>query len=306
MNRTFTLVDNDQVPIISLDPVGARLDEGQSLMVTARLSRVVDFDTTLSLSVVGDVDQDDYTLLTPTLTIPRGELFATFNLDTTPDGAAEADELVELSLNIVSPATGVGIGVGGAVRTFKLVDSGSVPIASLDPVSPRVKEGEALAITVRLDPQTKIDTTLALVVSGDVDRDDYILSSRRVTIPPGHSVVTFTLYAVPDTVYEVDEQVELSLIVSPAGSARVGGETRTFILEENDPVPTVSLDSVRPQITEGDDDALVITFKLPDGVVAANDITVDYELEFPTMDAAGNQRMAADATDFVGATTARY
>ena len=142
------------------------------------------------------------------------------------------------------------------------------------------------------------------MVSGDVDQDDYTLLTPTVTIPPGASVATFILNAVPDTTYEVDEQVELSLnIVGPAGSARVGVGTRTFILEENGPVPTVSLDSVRPEITEGDDGALVITFKLADGVTAANDITVDYELEFPTMDAAGKPRMAADATDFVGATT---
>ena len=303
VNRTFTLVDNDQVPIVSLDPVGARLDEGQSLMVTARLSRVVDFNTTLSLSVAGDVDQDDYTLSMPTVTIPPGQLVAIFTLDTTLDTDAEADELVELSLGIVSPATGVGIGVGGAVRTFTLVDSGPAPIASLDPVSERVKEGEALTITVSLNIPAKIDTTLALVVSGAVDQNDYTLLTPTVTIPPGASVATFILNAVPDTAYEVDEQVELSLIVSPAGSARVGVGTRTFILEENGPVPTVSLDSVRPEITEGDNAALVITFKLPDGVTAANDITVDYELEFPTSDAAGNRRMAADATDFVGATT---
>ena len=305
VNRTFTLVDNDQVPIISLDPVDARLDEGHSLMVTARLSRVVDFDTTLSLSVAGDVDQDDYTLSMPTVTIPKGQLVATFTLDTTldTDAEAEADELVELSLGIVSPATGVGIGVGGAVRVFTLVDSGPAPTASLDPVSPRVKEGEALAITVNLSIPAKVDTTLALVVAGDVDQDDYTLSTPTVTIRAGASVATFNLNTIPDTVYEDDEQVELSLIVSPAGSARVGGETRTFILEENGPVPTVSLDSVRPEITEGDNAALVITFKLPDGVTAANDITVDYELEFPSMDAAGNQRRAADATDFVGAIT---
>ena len=301
--RTFTLVDNDQVPIVSLDPVVARLDEGQSLMVTARLSRVVDFDTTLSLSVAGDVDQDDYTLSMPTVTIPKGQMVATFTLGTTPDAAAEADELVELSLGIVSPATGVGIGVGGAVRTFTLVDSGPAPLASLDPVSPQVKEGEALMITVRLSTPAKVDTTLGLVVSGAVDQDDYTLSTPTVTIRAGASVATFNLNTIPDTVYEGDEQVELSLIVSPAGSARVGGETRTFILEENGPVPTVSLDSVRPEITEGDNAALVITFKLPDGVTAVNDITVDYELEFPTSDAAGNRRMAADATDFVGATT---
>ena len=301
--RTFTLVDNDQVPIVSLDPVVARLDEGQSLMVTARLSRAVDFDTTLSLSVAGDVDQDDYTLAMPTVTILKDQLVATFTLGTTPDAAAEADELVELSLNIVSPATGVGIGVGGAVRTFTLVDSGPAPLASLDPVSERVKEGEALTITVRLNIPAKIDTTLALVVAGDVDQNDYTLLTPTVTIPPGASVATFNLNTIPDTVYEGDEQVELSLIVSPAGSARVGVGTRTFILEENGPVPTVSLDSVRPEITEGDDGALVITFKLADGVTATNDITVDYELEFPTSDAAGNRRMAADATDFVGATT---
>ena len=303
VNRTFTLVDNDQVPIVSLDPVGARLNEGESLMVTARLSRVVDFNTTLSLSVAGDVDQDDYTLSMPTVTIPPGQLVAIFTLDTTLDTDAEADELVELSLGIVSPAAGVGIGVGGAVRTFTLVDSGPAPIASLDPVSERVKEGEALTITVSLNIPAKIDTTLALVVSGAVDQNDYTLLTPTVTIPPGASVATFILNAVPDTAYEVDEQVELSLIVSPAGSARVGVGTRTFILEENGPVPTVSLDSVRPEITEGDNAALVITFKLPDGVTAANDITVDYELEFPTSDAAGNRRMAADATDFVGATT---
>ena len=193
--RTFTLVDNDQVPIISLDPVvPARITEGlQGLTVTARLSRVVDFDTTLSLSVAGDVDQDDYTLAMPTVTIRRGQLVATFTLDTTDDGVAEADELVELSLGIVSPAAGVGIGVGGAVRTFTLVDSGSVPIASLDPVSERVKEGEALAITVNLSIPAKVDTTLALVVAGDVDQDDYTLSAPTVTIPPGASVATFNL-----------------------------------------------------------------------------------------------------------------
>ena len=54
---------------------------------------------------------------------------------------------------------------------------------------------------------------------------------------------------------------------------------------------------------EGDDDALVVTIELADGMVAQSDLTIDYELEFPTIDTDGNRRMAADVTDFVGATT---
>ena len=54
---------------------------------------------------------------------------------------------------------------------------------------------------------------------------------------------------------------------------------------------------------EGDDDALVVTIELADGMVAQSDLTIDYELEFPTIDTDGNRRMAADAADFVGATS---
>ena len=44
-----------------------------------------------------------------------------------------------------------------------------------------------------------------------------------------------------------------------------------------------------------------VTVMLSGSMVAEDDITVDYELEFPTTDAEGNQRMAADFYDFSGA-----
>ena len=118
VERTFRLTDNDPIPVVSLDPVDARITEVENLTVTVRLSNPTNVDVTLALAVFGDVDRGDYELATPTVTIRAGQSVATFNLNTVDYVISEEDELVELSLILISPE--IGIGLGEVNRTFTL------------------------------------------------------------------------------------------------------------------------------------------------------------------------------------------
>ena len=81
-----------------------------------------------------NVDQDDYTLSPSEATIPAGELFTTFTINTIDDGIHENDERVNLYLRIVSPERKVRVAHSYDDR-FTLLDN--EPVVSLDSI-PRV------------------------------------------------------------------------------------------------------------------------------------------------------------------------
>ena len=250
----ITVLDRN-MPELSLDSLPARITEGETLEFTARLSHASSVDITVSPRVEGDpdggVDSADYTISPPTVTIPAGELTATFNLMAIDDTVYEGDEPGELHLGVV----GTGAGVQHDPAIFTLVDN--EPTISLDPLPERITESEVLTVTARLSHATAVDVTVSLQVrdtpfySGyrDVDSADYTISPPKVTIPAGKLVAVFNFIATDDPDYERDESGQLLLSVISTG-AGVEDEPHTFILVDNH--PTLSLDPLPELVTEGE------------------------------------------------------
>ena len=264
--REFTLEDNE--PEVSLDPLPLRITEGEAQTVTARLDRVADSDVTVRLEVDG-ISSLDYTLSRSVATIPAGELFTTFTINTIDDDVYERDEHARLNLSIVSPERIVGVGEGQ--RDFRLLDN--EPELSFDPLPAHITEGEVLTVTARLDRMVDFDVTVRLEVGG-ISSLDYTLLQPMATILTGELFTTFTISTLDDDAYEGDERVWLFLsIVSPERIVGVGEGFRDFRLLDNEPV--VSLDPLPAQITEGE--VLVVTARLDREVEF--DVTVRLEVD---------------------------
>ena len=260
-------------PEVSLDPLPERVTEGEDLTVTARLDRVVDFTVTVRLEIFGDINPSDYTLSQSIATIPAGELFTTFTINTLDDDVAEGDKFVLADLIVVSPTSGVGRGEG--FRHFTLVDN--EPTISLDELPMQITEGEGLTITARLNRALDFTITVSLAVNlfeGPPDFTHIRLLEAAKAIPAGDLFTTFTISTKDDGLADGDVYVEVSLnVVNPESAVDVTGGPRYFIWVDN--APRISLDPVPLQVTEGE--ALTVTARL--NRVADFTVTVRLEVE---------------------------
>ena len=263
--KDVTLWDDDDPtkPVISLDPI-TDLTEGESMTIIVRLSRATNVEVTLALEVSptlllrGHPDSTDYTISPAVVTIPVGKLTARFTFETVDDDLYEGDEFGRLLLKVTSPE--IGVGEGNIARTFKLIDNDPAPVISLDPVPPRITEGETLTVVARLSRAVGVDTAVSLAVFGSLDSTDYTLSPTIVTIPAGASLATFTLTTIDDVALERSEWVELHLIlITPDTGVNVARGLRTFTLVDNEPLPIIMFDDIAP-VTEGG--SRVITVRL--------------------------------------------
>ena len=220
---------------------------------------------------------------------------------------------------------------------FQLVPFETVPPATFDstPIYITVLDDDTLtyeirgadeidenagSYTVQLRRTGRItaDATVAYIVSGgdsspasDADFTGDAFPSGNFTFSGYDALsdeVTFTIE--DDMLFEGDETFKISVTSGTSTPKEVmiidddlsGMPPVVIVMPELD-VVTVTVSFSATSWYEGDDDILTATIKLANGMVAQSDITIDYELEFPTIDTDGNRRMAADVADFVGATS---
>ena len=260
------LVDNE--PTISLNPLPARITEGEVLTVTARLNHASNVDVQVSLQFEAwtldlpeyqresarrrsrDIDSADYTLSPPTATIPAGELTAIFNLMAIDDPDYpkgnpdyEGYEYGRLRLNAI------GAGVVDDPPILALADNH--PAISLDSLPERVTEGETLEVTVRLSRVTEFTATVRPYFLSNYgtnfDSEDYTFSSPLVTIPAGELTATFTISIKDDLDYEYEQTIFLFLDLEGNWPYDVFERDlrRSFIFVDNDvDTPILSLNPV--------------------------------------------------------------
>ena len=162
---------------------------------------------------------------------------------------------------------GNGAGAWVAPRTFILADN--EPTLSLDPIAPRITEGESSIFTARLSRMDTVDTVVEMFfLDGSAGSDDYSFSTNRFTIPAGDLTADFTFSALDDAIYEGLETVELLWEIFIDDNFAYDGRFLVTILDNE---PTLSLDPIAPLFTEGDEVPLVARL--------SHAATVDLEVE---------------------------
>ena len=241
-----------------------RVDEGSTATFTVHLSTETSQDvaaawTTRQAGEELSPDETakpgvDYAVSAGTVTIPAGDLSATFTVTTTEDTLAEGDETFRVALEDVRAGT-KELPLEAAEALVTIVDNDSAPDGLTVSVAPaRMNEGAGatkIDVTVTLDGTTQltIDTPVTIEL---LDRpnatlgDDYTATTANVVVPAGQSSVTtfVTLTPVDDNIAEDDENAWL-VARSPA---LTGNDELGIVIEDNDTPPGEVALSVLPNI----------------------------------------------------------
>ena len=268
-----TITDDDSTPttaVLSVDPSSVAEDATQAatITMTATLAGSTTFSTDKTVTVtVGDKDDTaksgtDYAAVDPfTITIAAGASSgsATFDLNPTNDGLDEPTETVSVS------GSSTGLTVSGA----------SVEITD-DDVAPSVSVGDAAAVTEGDDPETTSDMTFTVTlsaVSGKPVTVTYSLGGSAtagsdytapdplsVSIPEGSLTGSITIPVKGDTVDELNETVEVTLVSATNATVSATEKVGEGTITDDDATPTGASLSVAPSsVAEDASQAATIT-----------------------------------------------
>ena len=164
----------------------------------------------------------------------------TITLTARSDGTADSGETVNVGLGAPTE-TGLG---GGTSRTdsfgqFTVNDPPSAPTVSLASAAYSVTEGNAVSITVNINPQRGSPTAVGIVyANGTAGSGDYSASPATVTIPANTASATFTVQTTEDTANEPDETFTVSIGTVPNGVATGSPSQATVTIDDDDTAAT--------------------------------------------------------------------
>ena len=276
--RTLTIMDGDDLPTLSLEGVTDAPEGVGTLILTARLSGVLDVDVDVTLAVNEAVYMDDYMLLIPTMKISAGAETATFELVITDDKKLEGNEILTLSL---SGQTADAESLATIESMLKIIDNDGAPTILLAPVA-TVTEGGNIEIVVNLigTSATAIEVTLELLSSGTArENDDYTVPAQlSTTIPADGTEARFTVVTVDDELYEgtTPETLAFRVTSSNAGGGPLSGEA---MIRDNDDAPTVIFTASSSSVTEGGSANVEVSLV---GKLSESDVVVYFTVDSTT------------------------
>ncbi|MEK7747474.1 MAG: Calx-beta domain-containing protein, partial [Nitrospirota bacterium] len=272
--QTVMIVDDELPPVVTLSVGTFELNEDAgitSAIVTVSIDVVSGKEITVNLSKAGTAqDTVDYRLETAMLVIPPGSKFATTTLSSIPDSIDEKDETVELSINAVNNGAKTAL----PPQIVTILDDEKAPTITLTVTPDKIGENVGTVVStvrVTLSAISGLDVKVDFVKGGSAkDGIDYNLSPT-MTVFAGKLFNTISLAAIPDTLYEEEERIIITVDNIENGTSTVQQQKMVTLVSE-DPKPTVSL-SVAGTINEtepGESTPVMAVLNTPSG----HDVTV--------------------------------
>ncbi|MCC7508506.1 MAG: VCBS repeat-containing protein [Planctomycetes bacterium] len=209
---TLSILDDDGEPTVRFNTATQTVAEGSNIQVTVELSNASGYTVTVAYATTDGTATSplDYTSNAGTLTIPAGQLTATFTLVTAADNIHETDH--SLSIALSNPANAQ---LGAlATTTVTIVDDDAVPTVAITPVATTVGEdGGTVTLTVNLSNPSAFAASVdyaTINVSAD-GASDFTATSGTLAFAPGQVSKTITVSIHDDTLNEIDETFQVAL-----------------------------------------------------------------------------------------------
>ncbi len=292
--------DAQTLPVLSIDsPSVVEGDSGSTnLNFTVTLSASSTSQVTVAYADAGTgtaTSGTDYTALTAgMLTFAAGTTSRTITVSVTGDTSHESHETVVVTLSNPTNAT-VSATAGSGTGTIR-DDEG----LTLSVNSPTVAEGDSgstnLNFTVSLSAASTQNVNVIFGITGGTatagtDYTTSLTNNRiRLRFRPGQTSKTITLAVQGDTLDEPDETVLVALS-GASFNARITTGTGTGTITDDDPLPTLSIDS--PSVTEGDSGSTDMIFTISLSAASGREVRMAYGI-YP-----GDGTATAN-TDFTG------
>ncbi len=262
---TGTILDNDNPPTVSIDNV--TVTEGGVLVFTLTLSVLSGQDVSMDFATANGTAKSglDYTAAVGTVTIPAGQLSQTVTVATLNDVLNEAAEMLTVSLS-----NGVYVTIGTPFGTGTInEDNDPKPVLTISDAN--VTEGGNLVFTLTLSTVSgrSVSVDYSTASGAATSGTDFNSASSTVTFAEGETSKTISVITIDDALDEFSE--DLTVMLSNAPNADLQDDIGIGTIDDNDPLPTLSINNATQ--TEGVGN-LVFTVTL--SAASGKTVTVDY------------------------------
>ena len=215
--------------------------------------------------------------------IPAGKTDTTIVVGTIDDALSEEAETFVLTLQ---DPVGAELAVGAAEGTGMIEDNDEAPAVSIED-APSVREGEDAVFAVKLSEASGREVTVQYETSdatATAGQDYEAAVGGSLVIPAGKTDTTIVVGTTDDDLDEEDtETFTLTLQESMGADLAVGGAEGTGTIEDDDDVPTVSIEDA-PSVTEGGAAEFTVTLS----EVSGRDVVVPYVTSDGTANSPGD------------------
>ncbi|MEZ6127297.1 MAG: proprotein convertase P-domain-containing protein [Planctomycetaceae bacterium] len=326
----ITIDDDDPLPLVTLTVDGGNKTQTitenpeETATITATINAVSEKDVTVTLDIsplLTGKEADFETNPPPgagttrTITIPKGMTTATMTF------MSKDDLLNEFPEDFVVDITGVVNGVedtasGQQQVTITIDDDDELPKVSLTvnggAKSQTITENpeETATITATIDAVSEKDVIVTLDITplltgkeADFETNPLpgVGTTRTITIPKGLTTATMTFMAKDDALDEFSEdfQIDIFDVVNGVEDTTSGEQQVTVTIDDDDPLPKVTLSIDREAIRESPYETSVVTATID--AVSEKDVTVNLTVNGVSTATAGTDYVQSSLVIFIPA-----
>ena len=274
-----TVVDIDPAPQISLSPASVSFsEEAGTAVVTVSSDQISASDMVVTLGYTGTAAQGTDFSGATLVTIAAGSMTAQVTLTGIGDTVYETDETFTMSIGGVTGGTAVGSPVVGTV-----LDDDPMPVIGMSITPASFLESGSAKLQFTLDKAADVPVSFDLTFSPEGpgqagEGTDYNAGAASVLFNPGQTLVSITLTAIDDTIYEGHETFTVSLDPASVVNGDMGTVTPsvTGTILENDAGPKLTLSPGTLTLNETAGSVVTVTASLDK--TGALDVTFDLVL----------------------------
>ncbi len=273
---TGTIRDNDGLPELSIQSDATGVEGRDPIQFRVTLSPASGREVTVTYAIAGvtATQGTDYTTPSPCcrLTFAPGDTKEVISIALPDDMQQEDAETFTVTLSSPSNAT-----LSTSTSTGTIVDDDGPPSLSFKESHVKVSERAGrIRFTVTLVPSSGQEVTVSYATSDGTatSGDDFVaITDGTLTFSPGTEERSFDVTVRNDSLDEEDEET-FTVELSDATNGDIVGSTATGTIEDDDPLPEVS---IRGGDVEESDSGAEITFTVTLSRESGRTVTVDYE-----------------------------
>ncbi len=287
-SHTVTILEDDSPPLLTFQsPSSGASESTTDLTFDVILSTQADLDVSFEYAVTGGTATSngvDFTLAAGSKTIVAGLDATTITASVEPDNLYESDEDFVISLfNVINASLG-----SYSTHTYTISDDDSKPTIQFSGTTGGASEQTGnVNLVLTLSEESGLDAEVDYSLNGPAlgDSVDYKLASGPITIPAGQSTANLALEIIDDDLYELSEDIILTLLAEPTNASLGNNQTYTYTITDNDPMSTVAFSTVSSSDSESVTIAnLEVSLTQPAGL----DVSVNYTVTGGTATGAGD------------------
>ena len=275
----FIILASADLPSVSLAiaPTEGSEEEETTFTLTVTASEAVTGDRSVSLTLSGDAEEDDFTTAIPeTITIADGETLATVEVTVNDDDIVEGNETAIFTISNPS----AGILLGDPLEAQATIIDNNFPSVTLaiTPSSGSEDDQTVFTLTVAASEAVTGDQSVNLALTGSAIAADFVEAiPETITIADGETNATVELTVNDDEIVEGDETA-IFTISNPSSGIELGDsvEAEATIADNDEAVlPVVTLSIAPTTGSEEDETVFTLTATASEAVVGEQTVSLN-------------------------------